>query len=98
MPAFTDITGLVGIALALGAIVVALPCVRRLSRARLSGLFFAVRILALVPFGTRQYLLYSTTTRPALLEVVGGTVRVQEHGADPCGLVSESRGVRLSSM
>ncbi len=35
-------------------------------------------LCALVPFGTRQYLLYTTTTRPALLEVLGGTVRVQE--------------------
>ena len=51
LPAFTDITGLVGIALALGASVVALPGARRLSRARLSGLFFAAVILALVPFG-----------------------------------------------
>ncbi len=51
MPRFTDFTGLTGIALALGAIVVALPGGRRLSRARLSGLFFVVMILSLTPFG-----------------------------------------------
>ena len=52
MPAFTDITGLLGIAIALGATVVALPGVRRLSRSRLGGLFAGVVILVLVPFGT----------------------------------------------
>lgn len=51
MPAFTDITGLLGIALALGAIVIALPGVRRFSRGRVGGIFFAVMILSLVPFG-----------------------------------------------
>lgn len=38
-------------------------------------------LCALVPIGTREYLLYSTSPRSALLEVVGGTVRVQERGA-----------------
>lgn len=38
-------------------------------------------LCALVPIGIREYLLYSTSPRSALLEVVGGTVRVQERGA-----------------
>ncbi len=51
MPAFTDITGLLGIAIALGATVIALPGLRRLSRGRVGGIFFAVMILSVVPFG-----------------------------------------------
>ena len=52
MPAFTDLTGLLGIATALGAIGVALPGVRRLSRSWRGGLVFVMVIFALVPCGT----------------------------------------------
>ena len=38
-------------------------------------------LCAAVPFGARYYLLYSTSTKPALIEVVGGTVRVQDRGS-----------------
>lgn len=38
-------------------------------------------LCAILPLGFRYYLLYSTAPKVALLEVIGGTVRVQERGA-----------------
>jgi hypothetical protein len=52
MPTLTDITGLLGIALALAATITALPGVRRWSRLRLGIVFAVVALGALVPFGT----------------------------------------------
>jgi hypothetical protein len=51
MPAATDLTGLAGIALALTALPLAVPAVRRLSRPRLAGLLAAVAVLVLAPLG-----------------------------------------------
>ncbi|MBI3537411.1 MAG: FecR domain-containing protein [Chloroflexi bacterium] len=34
-----------------------------------------------IPLAIRHYFLFSTTSKPALLEVIGGTVRVHERGA-----------------
>ena len=55
-------------------------------------------LCALVPFGTRQYLLYSTTTRPALLEVVGGTVRVQDRGSSTPLAVTKTKELNEGSV
>ena len=52
MPTLTDITGLLGLALALAATLSALPGVRRWSRLRLGTALIAVAVAALVPFGT----------------------------------------------
>ena len=55
-------------------------------------------LCALVPLGTRQYLLYTTITRPALLEVVGGTVRVQERGASTPLAVTKTKELNEGSV
>ena len=51
MPAYTDITGLAGIAVALAATLLAIPGVRRISRQRLAGLLATVVGLVLIPLG-----------------------------------------------
>ena len=50
-PAYTDITGLAGIAVALAATPLAIPGVRRISRPRLAALLAAAAILVSIPFG-----------------------------------------------
>ena len=51
-PAFTDLTGIAGLTLALAATTVAIPGVRRLPRLRLALLLAAVAVLVLAPIGT----------------------------------------------
>jgi hypothetical protein len=52
MPAYTDVTGLAGIALALAALFAASPGRGRLGRRRLAWLLLAVAIVVLLPLGT----------------------------------------------
>lgn len=52
MPAFTDLTGLAGIAFALAALLIAFPGIRELSRPRLAALGTVTVVLVLIPFGT----------------------------------------------
>ena len=52
LPAYTDVTGLAGIAVALAAPLVAIPGVRKLGRPRLAWLLAAVVIVVLLPLGT----------------------------------------------
>ena len=49
-PAYSDITGLVGIAVAFAATLLAIPGVRRISGPRLAGLLATGAALALIPF------------------------------------------------
>ncbi len=51
MPHFTDLTGLGGLAFALGVVAVSLPGVRGMAVPKRKLLFAAVMVLALVPFG-----------------------------------------------
>ncbi len=48
-------------------------------------------LCATAPLGLRYYLLYSTSPQPALLEVIGGTVGVQERGAVAPIAVTQSK-------
>ena len=56
-----------------------------------SAFIVLLALCTLVPLGTRYYLLYSTSPKPALLEVIGGTVRVQERGAAAPIAVTKSK-------
>lgn len=57
-PVYTDLTGLGGLALALAAIALAIPAVRRLPPSRRALLLAAVAAVALVPFGPRPWAAY----------------------------------------
>lgn len=61
---------------------------------------FAVFLMlcAAIPFGARYYLLYTTSTKPALLEVVGGTVSVQERGSVAPIAVTRSKDLTEGSV
>lgn len=50
-PAYTDVTGLAGIAIALAATPLAMPGVRQMRRRRLAALLAAVAVVVLIPFG-----------------------------------------------
>jgi hypothetical protein len=61
---------------------------------------FAVFLMlcAAIPFGARYYLLYTTSTKPALLEVVGGTISVQERGSVAPIAVTRSKELNEGSV
>ncbi len=56
---------------------------------------FAVFLLLCfsIPASVRQYILYSTASKPVLFEVIGGTVRVQERGSAAPIAVAKSKEV-----
>lgn len=61
---------------------------------------FAVFLMlcAAIPFGARYYLLYTTSTKPALLEVLGGTVSVQDRGSVAPIAVTRSKELNEGSV
>ncbi|MBI3915024.1 MAG: FecR domain-containing protein [Chloroflexi bacterium] len=61
---------------------------------------FAVFLLLCfsIPFAIRQYLLYSTAPQSALLEVIGGTVRVQERGSAAAIAVTKTKEVHEGTL
>ena len=58
------------------------------------GAFAMFLILcASVPLGVRYYLRHATTSQPAKLEVIGGTIRVREPGSAAPIAVTQARSL-----